>query len=144
MYVEVTNAWTKGNNYEWVANVGRETVLSSDLVSQMTDNRDGTYTYSFSVSRPGQITISLLHYTLGGAYQEYFPNQSESGNNASNSTTSQINFAISSNDAYPGRSTTVSANFYFRFKAPITGTITFYINIGKTKLNLDKFLHNII
>ena len=129
MYVEVTNAWTKGNNYEWVANVGRETVLSSDLVSQMTDNRDGTYTYSFSVSRPGQITISLLHYTLSGVYQEYFPNNALSGNNGSNGTTSQINFNWGGGNVYGSISDNVSAKFYFRFKAPLTGSLTFYVGV---------------
>ena len=130
VFVEITNACTKGNNYEWVANADRQTVLTSDIVAQMTDNHDGTYTYNYNVTRPGQITVSVLHYTNGGVYQEYFPNTSESGDNASNSTISQINFPSSSNDVYPGRSVTVSGNFYFRFKAPITGTLTFYINIG--------------
>ena len=131
VFVEITNAWTKGNNYQWVANAGRQTVLIDEIIAQMTDNHDGTYTYNYSVSRPGQITVSVLHYTNGGVYAEYFPNTSESGDNAYNSTyPQQINYPSSSNNAYPGRSTTVSANFYFRFKAPTTGTITFSIAIG--------------
>ena len=132
VFVEITNACTKGNNYEWVANSGRQTVLTSDIVAQMTDNQDGTYTYNYSVPRPGQITVSVLHYTNGGVYAEYFPNQSESGNNQYNSTNpQQIDYTSSSNDVYPGVESTVSANFYFRFKAPTTGTITFSIQIGK-------------
>ena len=137
VFAEITNACTKGKNYEWVANVGRQTVLTSDIVAQMTDNHDGTYTYNYSVSRPGQITVSVFHYTNGGVYQEYFPNNLLNGDNVSNSITSQINFAVSTNDAYPGNSEYISANFYFRFKAPITGTLTFYINIGR---NLDSRL----
>ena len=102
----------------------------------MTDNHDGTYTYNYTVSRPGQITVSVLHYTHGGVYAEYFPNQSESGNNAYNLTyPQQINYPSSTNDAYPARATNVSANFYFRFQAPITGAITFTIDIGKIILS---------
>ena len=132
VFVEITNACTKGNNYWWYPNTGRQTVLTSDIVAKMTDNLDGTYTYNYSVSRPGQITVSVLHYTNGGVYAEYFPNTSESGNNAYNSTyPQQINYPQSTNNAYPGRSEYLSANFYFRFKAPITGTIMFTIYIGK-------------
>ena len=131
VFVEITNACTKSSNYEWTADAGRQTVLTSDIVAQMTDNHDGTYTYNYSVSRPGKITVSVLHYTNGAVYAEYFPNQSESGINANNSTyPQQINYPSSSNNAYPGRSSDVSANFYFRFKAPTTGTITFSIAIG--------------
>ena len=132
VFVEISNAWTKGNNYEWVANVGRQTVLTSDIVAQMTDNHDGTYTYNYSVSRPGQITVSVLHYTNGGVYAEYFSNTAYYGNNAYNSTyPQQINYPQSTNNAYPGTNTYISAYFFFRFKAPITGTITFTIWIGK-------------
>ena len=38
----------------------------------MTDNLDGTYTYNYSVSKPGQITVSVLQYTQGGVYREFF------------------------------------------------------------------------
>ena len=62
----------------------RQTVLTSDIVAQMTDNHDGTYTYNYNVTRPGQITVSVLHYTNGGVYQEFFPNQFLSGDNGSN------------------------------------------------------------
>ena len=30
---------------------------------------------------------------------------------------------------YPGRQTYVSANFYFRFKSPTAGTLTFTISV---------------
>ena len=58
VFVEITNAWTKGNNYQWVANAGRQTVLIDEIIAQMTDNHDGTYTYNYSVSRPGQMQKS--------------------------------------------------------------------------------------
>ena len=94
----------------------------------MTDNLDGTYTYNYTVSRPGQITVSILQYTLGGVYQEYYASNSFSGNNAYNSTIpADINFNWGSGNIYPSRAIDVSAKFYFRFKAPITGIITFYI-----------------
>ena len=129
MFVEITNACTKGNNYLCIATPGRETVLVSDIIQQMTDNLDGTYIYNYSISRPGQITVSVLHYTQGGVYQEYFPNSGRTGNNQLNGTTSQINFNWLQGDIIPGRADVVSIGFYFIFKAPITGSITFYISV---------------
>ena len=77
------------------------------------------------------LTVSVLHYTNGGVYAEYFPNSSLTGDQVYNLTyPQQINYPSSYNNAYPVKSTDVSANFYFRFKAPITGTITFSILIG--------------
>ena len=135
VFVEITNACTKGSNYEWTADAGRQTVLTSEIVAQMTDNHDGTYSYNYSVSRPGQITVSVLHYTNGGVYAEYFPYSSITGINEHNSTyPQQINYPSSTNNADLGTSTNFSANFYFRFKAPTTGTITFSIQIGINEL----------
>ena len=129
VFVEITNACTKGKNYEWVANAGRQTVLTNEIVAQMTDNYDGTYTYNYTVSRPGQITVSVLHYTNGGVYQEYFPNNLLSGDNGLNGTTSNINYNWGGGVVYGSISDQVSAKFYFRFKAPITGSLTFYIGL---------------
>ena len=139
-FIEITNAWTKGSNYECAANSGRETVLASDLVHQMTDNLDGTYTYNFSVSRPGQITVSILQYTLGGVYQEYYASNNFNGNNAYNSTISDnINFDWGSGIIYSSRAIDVSAKFYFRFKAPISDIITFYIYVDdNTTMSVGK------
>ena len=124
-YVEITNACTKGNNYEWVANSGRDTVLTSDITKQLYDNLDGTYYYTYSVSRPGAITISVILYTLGGVYSEYYTNPSSTGNNAYNTTTeTQINFSWAGN-VFLTYSTNLSAKYYFRFMSPVTDTVTF-------------------
>ena len=98
----------------------------------MEDNLDGTYSFNFSVPRPGIITIAVFLYTRGGVFNEFFPNQIESGINASNGTWSDINIPQGNQDMYPGRSTDLSANFYFKFKAPITGIITFSIFFDNT------------
>ena len=49
--------------------------------------------------------------------------------NQLNGTTSQINFNWLQGDIIPGRADVVSIGFYFIFKAPITGSITFYISV---------------
>ena len=115
-------------------------MLTSDIVAQMTDNHDGTYTYNYSVTRPGQITVSVLHYTNGGVYQEFFPNQYLSGNNGSNGTRSDINVDWGGGAVYSSISDNVSAKFYFRFKAPITGSLVFYVGVDDdTTMSVGKY-----
>ena len=106
--------------------------MASSINTMMGDNLDGTYSYSYSVARPGVITIAIFLYTQGGVFNEFFPNQSESGNNASNGTWPVLNYTQASNDMFLGVTTDLSANFYFKFKAPVTGTITFSIFFDDT------------
>ena len=47
-------------------------------------------------------------------------------------TRSNINIPMAYQDIYPGRAVDVSAYFYFSFKAPVTGTITFSIEVDYT------------
>ena len=127
IYVEITNSCTKGVNFACVLDTGANTALTNSISAQMTDNSNGTYTYNYQVPMPGTITVSVLLYTQGGVYGEYFPNINESGNNVYNSINSTLNLGYALQDVFPGGSTYISANFYFRFKSPTTGILTFSI-----------------
>ena len=72
VYVNITNACTKGVNYTCNLDPDAITVLDSRIHDLMKDNSDGTYTYDYKVTRPGTITISVLLYTQGGVYVDYF------------------------------------------------------------------------
>lgn len=126
-FVEITNACTKGTNFECVADAGRQTVLTSDIVQPMYDNLDGTYYYTYSVSRPGKITVSPLLYTQGAVYSEYYTNNALSGTMSSSSTSDykQVYLASTTGAIFTGCTDNCSIKFYFRFMAPTTGTITF-------------------
>ena len=140
IYVEITNACTKGVNYACVPDTGAYTVLTSSISAQMTDNSDGTYIYNYQVTRPETITVAVLLYTQGGVYNEFFPNTGESGNNAYIGTWSTINLQLAQQDIYPGRSAQLSVNFYFRFKSPTTGTLTFTVTVDD---NVYMYIGNI-
>ena len=127
IYVKITNSCTKGVNFACVPDTGTYTVLTSSIRAQMADNNDGTYTYNYQVTRPETITIAVLLYTQGGVFNEFFPNTYESGNLDYNGTRVNINIPLTSQDVYPGRQILLSANFYFRFKSPTTGTLTFTV-----------------
>ena len=62
--------------------MGQVQVLDADIVDQaMTDNGDNTYTYDYTVSRPGEITINVLKYTPNQVRIEYFPTKALTGAN---------------------------------------------------------------
>ena len=128
IYVEISNACTKGVNFAWVADSG--TKISKR--AQMADNSDGTYTYNYQVPMPGTITVAVLLYTQGGVYNEFFKNTNESGNNEYIGTWSTINLQYGIQTIYPGRQENLSANFYFQFKSPTTGPLTFTVSVDDT------------
>mmetsp|Transcript_7226 Transcript_7226/g.8205 ORF Transcript_7226/g.8205 Transcript_7226/m.8205 type:complete len:113 (+) Transcript_7226:557-895(+) len=107
----------------------------------MTDHLNGTYSYQFSVSRPGRITVSVLLYTVGGVYGEYYPNIAFSGNNGYNNITSQLNMNWGGGTIYSVYGDNVSSKYYFRVKAPTTDTFTFYLySDDDSKLYIDNSL----
>ena len=127
IYAEISNSCTKGANFACVLDSG--TKISTR--AQMKDNSDGTYTYNYQVPMPGTITAAVLLYTQGGVYNEFFPNTDKSGDNVYHGTWSNINLLrlFVRQYVYPGRQEYLSANFYFLFKSPTTGTLNFSINV---------------
>ena len=128
IYVEISNSCTKGVNFAWVPDSG--TKISTR--AQMADNSDGTYTYNYQVPMPGTITVAVLLYTQGGVYNEFFPNTNESGNNEDRGTWPTINLQYGVQNVYLTRKEDLSVNFYFRFKSPTTGPLTFTVSVDDT------------
>ena len=59
--VKITNEWTKENDYTWVGVTGAANTLSSAISGTMTDNGDGTYTYSYTISTLGKLLVFKLY-----------------------------------------------------------------------------------
>ena len=110
-----------------MADSGAQNVLTSSIDTQMDNNGDGTYSYNYTVTRPGIITVAILLYTQGRVFNEFFPNQNESGNRDINGTWTDINLPLATRVMYNSVSDYLSANFYYKFKAPVTGTIKFTV-----------------
>jgi len=132
-FVEFRNSWSRTGtnpriNYAWDATTGRETVLDSDVSYKMIDNRDKTYSYNYTVDRPGDITINVIKYNLGKVYAEYYPNTAWSGNNNHRDNLTQIFFNSSSVWVYNNGSNDYNYNawikFYFRLSPPINASYT--------------------
>ena len=58
-----------------------------------------------------------------------FNNTDRLGDHAYNETRQAIDFPYTTQDFYPGKSEYLSANFYFLFRSPIKGSLTFYMSV---------------
>ena len=93
----------------------------------MTDNGDNTYSYTFTIGRPGKITVGVHKYSLGGVLGEYYSNTAVSGTSAYQTYHPFLYYNWGVGDVYPGRSDSLSAKYYFKLLAPTTGTYDFSI-----------------
>ena len=64
--VEIYNKWTLDSSNNWNIVSGAKQTVSSTIKAQMTDNGDGTYSYSYSVQNDGAISIVIRMYTNSG------------------------------------------------------------------------------
>ena len=87
IFVMVANQCMRGTNMSCIPVSGAATVVSSTTVGQMTDNGDGTYSYSYTVSVPGKITVSVIVAVRKGVAGEYFDNTSLTQPSIQNLTT---------------------------------------------------------
>lgn len=94
----------------------------------MTDNNDGTYSFSYSVLLDGTVTVVVQLLTGGGVYSEWFDSTDWSGTPARTATYASLN--INGGSTYNfvnGRGTAFTANFYTKLKPPTTESYKFYL-----------------
>ena len=44
----------------WIEAPGTVNIVGSQIIGKMTDNSDGTYSYSYSIASPGYITVAVI------------------------------------------------------------------------------------
>ena len=59
----------------WTPVSGAKNVISSSITALMSDNGDGTYSYSYSVSNPGYITVAIYLYDHSDIKGEFYNDQ---------------------------------------------------------------------
>ena len=136
------NESTKGYNFGLTPVSGAQTVIDSEIFEQMIMSTDGSYHYSFTVTRYGKITICILLYTQNGVYEEYYANTEFSGNSIYSriNTGGTLNYNWGYGAVCPwGREDDVSLGVNFLMKSPTTATINYIMNANDTAfLNLGK------
>ena len=144
LFVQITNECTKGSNFDLVSVNGRQTTLDQDIFEQLILTSNGTYQHSFTIAKEGKISISVLLYTQGGVFAEYFDNMLLNGTNSFNRTETLSNFAYNwgSSSLYPnGKTDYVSARFNFLLKWPTSETVSFQLNVDDYGyMNVGKYL----
>lgn len=96
----------------------------------MHDNLDGSYYYNYSLNLDGNITISVLLYSQGLIYSEYFDNSIWSGTPSVTSTISTLNLGWTG--AITSLSDYVTARYWLAIRAPTTATVTIYVEVDDT------------
>ena len=81
---------------------GAKQTISSTISATMTDNGDGTYSYSFSLQLDGAVTIIVKLLSEGGVSWAWYPNTSMSGTPILYNTTSDINVYMNGGVFLPG------------------------------------------
>ena len=131
LFIQITNESTKGANFNLTPATGQQIVLDQEIFEQMTLGTDGTYQYSFTLTKVGKITICVLLYTQEGAFVEYFANVYHEGDNSDNriETISNFYFICDANsNAQTWKAGYGAPRYNFLLKSPATGTINFKIS----------------
>ena len=91
-YIQIKNKWTIDVYGVCTAVAGSKSTLSSLIKGVMNDNSDGTYSFDYSVSFDGAVTVIVELLTQGGVKAQWFPNLSYTLPTIKSNITSNINF----------------------------------------------------
>jgi len=69
--IRISNHWSISRYLTWDPVSDQKQVLDSEIEEEMTNNNDGTFTFTHVVERPGNITILVIKYTENLMYCEY-------------------------------------------------------------------------
>ena len=126
-WIYIENQWSKATAFSWDNVSNQRQVLQTEVDAQMTDNLDGTYSYTYSVNLDGTITMYVLLYTQYGVYAEYFNNIVYSGTVANYDTLTQMSKNFGGGLVTSTQGDCVSANFYFKIQPLLSDTYTIYL-----------------
>lgn len=125
LIAEVHNEWTLDADYYWTEVASARQVLSSPLVGTMTDNADGTYSYTYSVTLDGIVTVFV--YKESHITGVFYNSATLTGTTNTIELNDLQNAIAASN--FPHNSViAASAEYFFTLVAPDSNTYTFTAN----------------
>ena len=117
--IQISNKWTMVDAYNWNVDSGAKQTISHLIYEKMTDNGDGTYSYNYSVSFDGAITILVKLVTGNGINAVWYSGTTWSGSPIFTTTYPAINIEKNSDTNWvsiPGGSDDTTVYFYSYFK----------------------------
>lgn len=78
-YIQITNECTKASNFEWTTVSGADNTIATSIFTEMTDNNDGTYSYSWTPDNEGKLSISAILFNRFTIKGQYYNTQDLSG-----------------------------------------------------------------
>ena len=128
--IQISNQCTMSDAYNCDVVSGAKTTIPSTIYDKMTDNGDGTYSYSYSVKINGAITILIKMATSNGLKSIFYSTTNFSGSPQLTTVLPFLNFSLNSNLNYPSLSSNqyFTAIFYSTIFSPAKETYTFYVN----------------
>ena len=106
----------------------------------MVDNGDGTYSFDYSVTFDGAVTVIVELLTQGGLKVQWFPNLTYTPPTIKSNLTSNINFFwdVGYPDFIPGLNYYFTAKFFAKLRPPTTETYSFFFKQDDgSKLSID-------
>lgn len=95
----------------------------------MKDHLNGIYTSDFTANLDGNITVQMLYYQKGGLYYEFWDSSTWTGTISSSGTQATVNNGWTAGQALSGgRLDYLTARFIGALRAPLTGTVTIYVD----------------
>ena len=143
IWIKLEDECDRTTNFECVATSGSTHALSSMIWTQMTDNSDGTYSYSYSVSHNGVLSITVFYFQGSGLYWEWFDTVNWSGSIIVSNISSTIDYDFGTGQITPTWSDYWSGRFYTLLRAPTTDSYTFYLkhdSYGSLNINFVTYI----
>ena len=133
--VGIYNKWSTINYDDCPADSGQEQVMDSDEKYDMTDNGDTTYSYTFTPTRPGDISIFVLKVVGAPIQADFWYGTSPSGDPAFSKTVTVINDDWGLGAVFLDWFDYWSARYNFFIRGPVTGDVDFRL-IGDSNATL--------
>lgn len=92
VFISITDHCTRTAKMTCSRVAASPSVLASPVHAQMTDNGDGTYSYSVNIGSPGRVTIAVIVVHKIGIQEEYFDNTSLTGPVVKTNIVNMINY----------------------------------------------------
>lgn len=124
--IKITNQWTASAGNRWDPVASPDNIIATPISELMTDLGNSSYSYSYTVTKPGTFTIQAYLLQQGGLYAESFGNTNFGGTPANIAWMDlSHNFGW---DVYSGAPTNSSTLLDGYLLAPATASYTFKLH----------------